>query len=175
MRTVGVAIVTAILLCGGSAGVAEGGKAVEKKTVYAVAKVDGRTKKIDGKVHHLVALRLEPKVFLLGTGLGNPVLLVGGVAGRAALTDEDKERALEDNARRVRVLWLSLPDKGRIEVLWGGLSDPKEKDEVLRGRLVKAGYVPFRVDAQKLPVVKASDAKDLLAALDKLAVQAKQK
>jgi hypothetical protein len=47
-------------------------------------------------------------------------------------------------------LWLCLPDKGEIEVIWGGLADPKEKEAELRVRLIKAGYAPFLVDVALL-------------------------
>jgi len=163
MRIASVVIVVVALLC-----VSQMGVAAEKKTVYAVAKVDGRTKRIDGKVYHLVAMKLDPSVFLLNTGLGSSVLLINGSHGKAALEDGDKERELQDRGHRIHLLWLHLPDKGEIEVLWGGLSDPKEKDAELRVRLIKAGYAPFTVDVQKLPAVKAGDAKELVFALDKL-------
>jgi hypothetical protein len=149
--------------------------AAEQKTVYAVAKVDGKTKKVGGQVYHLIAIRLDPVICLLGSGLTDPVLLVGGCQGKATLASGDKEKKLEDGGCRHLLLWLRLPDKGEIEVLWGALADPKEKDAQLRDRLIKAGYTPFKVGVQKLPVVKASNAKELLAALDKLAGQPKPK
>jgi hypothetical protein len=156
------------LLWFGRAAVAE-----EQKTVYAVAKVDGKTKKVGGQDYHLVAIRVDPVIGLLGSGLIDPVLLVGGCHGKAVLAAGDKEKELEDGGCRYGLLWLRLPDEGEIEVLWGALADPKEKEAGLRDRLIKAGYVPFKVDVRKLPVVKASDARDLLAALDKLAGQPK--
>jgi hypothetical protein len=149
--------------------------AAEQKTVYAVAKVDGKTKKIDGQVYHLIAIRPDPGFALLGSGLTNPVLLVEGSRGKAALADGDKVRELEDGTCRNQLFWLRLPDKDEIEVIWGALADPREKNAGLRDRLIKAGHTPFKVDVQKLPVVKASDAKELLAALDKLAEQSKRK
>ena len=157
-----------VLLCLGQMSSAAG-----KKTVYAVAKVDGRTKKIDGQEYQLVAIKLEPHVLLLNSGLGASVLLINGCHGKTALEEGDKERKLDDGTYRVRLMWLRLPDTGEIEVLWGGLSDPKEKDKELRARLVKAGYVPLAVDVEKLATVKAGNAKELASALDKLAEPSK--
>jgi hypothetical protein len=170
MRTASVAIIVIAWACVGQVGAAP-----ERKTVYSVAKVDGRTKKIGGEVYHLVAIRLDPRIWLLGSGLTNPVLLVQGSLGKAALADEDEERELADTTRRYELFWLRLPDKGEVEVIWGALADPKEKDAELRDRLIKAGYAPFKVDAQKLPVVKPGDAKELLAELSKLAEPPKRK
>src|SRR5262245_50087282 len=85
MRIASEVIVVVALLC-----VSQMGVAAEKKTVYAVAKVDGRTKRIDGKVYHLVAMKLDPSVFLLNTGLGSSVLLINGSHGKAALEDGDR-------------------------------------------------------------------------------------
>jgi hypothetical protein len=164
MNVASAGMLAVSLLCFGRAAVA-----AEQKTVYAVAKVDGKTKKIDGQVYHLIAIRLDPGISLLGSGLTDAVLLVGGCHGKATLARDDKETKLEDGGCRYGLLWLRLPDKGEIEVLWGALDDPKEKNAKLRDRLIKAGYVPFKVDVRKLPVVKASEAKEILAALDKLA------
>jgi hypothetical protein len=164
MKTVGVLVAVALL------GASQVG-AAEKQSVYAVAKVDGKTKRIDGEVYHLVAIKLDPSVLLLNTGLGSSVLLVKGSEGKVALAEGDEERRLEDKEHRYSLCWLRLPAKGEIEVLWGGLSDPKEGEAVLRERLIKAGYAPFKVDVQKLPVVKPGDAKGLLAELDRLAEQ----
>ncbi len=166
MNVASVGLLAVSLLCFGRAAAA-----AEQKTVYAAAKVDGKTKKVDGQVYHLIAIRLDPGVCLLGSGLTDPVLLVGGCHGKAALAERDKEKELVDGGCRDHLLWLRIPGKGEIEVLWGALSDPKEKDAELRDRLMKAGYMPFKVDVQKLPVVRASDARELLAALDKLAGQ----
>jgi hypothetical protein len=170
MNVASAGMLVASLLCFGQMAVA-----AEQKTVYAVAEVDGKTKKIEGQVYHLIAIRLDPGICLMGSGLTNPVLLVRGCDGKASLADGDQEKELEDGGCRYGLLWLRLPDKGEIEVLWGALDDPKEKDAELRDRLIKAGYVPFKVEVRKLPVVKASAARELLAALDKLAGQPKPK
>lgn len=170
MRIASVMIFAIALLCVGRAA-----GTPAKGTVFAVAKIGGKTKTIDGEVYHLVAIKLDPSVLLLNTGLGSSVLLVKGSEGKVALEEGDKERELEDKGHRYRLYWLRLPDKGEIEVLWGGLSDPKEKEAVLRERLIKAGYVPFKVDVQKLPVVKPGGAKELLSELNKLGEQPKRK
>ncbi len=164
MKIASVLVFAIALLCIGRASAGP-----EKETVFAVAKIDGKTKKLDGKVYHLAAIKLDPSVLLLNTGSGSSVLLVKGSVGKVALEEGDKERELEDAGHRYRLYWLRLPDTGEIEILWGGLSDPKEAEPVLRERLIKAGYLPFKVDVQKLPVVKPGDAKELLSELDKLA------
>src|SRR5438105_1617812 len=133
MKAAGMRVLAVSLLCCGQVAAA-----AEHKTVYAVAKVGGKTKEIGGQVYQLIAVRLDPGILLLGSGLTNPVLLIEGSVGKAALEDGDKERELEDRAGRYRLFWLRLPGKGEIEVIWGALADPKEKDAELRDRLIKA-------------------------------------
>jgi len=142
--------------------------APEKATVFAVAKVDGRTRRIDGQLYYLVAIRLNP--LMMRPGATNSVLALGGHIGSIwAVEEADQERALEDELRRYQLRWLRLPDEGSLEVVWGSLTYPVEKEGVLRDRLVKSGYVPFRVDLRKFPALEAGSAKELLAALDELA------
>src|SRR5262249_20152845 len=80
--------------------------AVEQETAFAVARVDGKTKRVDGQIYHLVAIGLDPKIQLLGTGLSSPVLVITGADGRLALADGDAERMLEDKIGRYRLMWL---------------------------------------------------------------------
>jgi hypothetical protein len=157
-------LLAALLCCVGREAVA-----AENETVFAVAKVDGKTKMIDGHIYHLVAIKLDARIWLQGTGLGSPVLAVEGNLGKTALADGDKERDMAERAGGVEMLWLRLPEKGEIEVVWGALSDPKESATELRDRLVKAGYKSFKIEVRKIPVVKADGKKELSAALDRLA------
>ena len=155
-------------------GLAPAANAAERKTVTAVAKVDGKTKTIDGKVYSLVAVRLDLSVHLLGSGLGSPVLVLSGHDGRAELEDGDKEGELSGTTGP-KLLWLRLPDDGAVEVVWGALAPAKGTDAELRKQLVDAGYVPFKAEVKTMPVVKAGTAKELTAALDDLAKPAKRK
>ena len=115
MKIASVVMFVVALLC-----VSQVGAAAEKKTVYAVAKVDGRTKKIDGKVYHLVAMRLDPSVLLLNTGLGSSVLLVQRQSRQSGwrmgirIGDRDTASSCCGCTRTSReVIWGRLADRGK--------------------------------------------------------------
>jgi len=146
-----------------------------KVTVFAISKVSGKAKKIEGKVYHLVAIRLVPTVLFLNTWHGSPVLLVKGGSGKLALKEGEKERDLEDTGHRYQLFWLCLPEKSEIEILWGGHSGPMEGQAMLHEQLIKAWHVHFKFDGQKLTEVKPGSAKELLADLGKLAEQLKRR
>jgi hypothetical protein len=139
-------------------------------TVFGLARVNGQSKKVDGRTYHLVALYFDPRVLLLGTNTTDvECLLNGKPLADWTLQPTADEKLPGASDLRLRLTWLALPEKGDLEVLFGpvhhdgSVLGPDGKRKQMR----EGGFVPYTVGVDRLPAVKATTVKQLAEAMEK--------
>jgi hypothetical protein len=149
----------------------EGAAAPPKwEIVYGLARVNGQTRKVEGKKYHLVALYCDPRVLLLGTNTTDVVWLVNGKPSRdwsVPLAEGDTLPGKED--LRFRLAWMALPDRGELEILLGPVhfDRPDIPPAVMRKQMLDGGFVPYTVGVEKVPSLQASTVEELAEGLEK--------
>src|SRR5262245_24387180 len=91
-------------------------------TVTALAKINGRTKEIEGRTYHLVAVQYDWRLHLLNSGATATVWLFNGKSESEAVRKVDPTEAPAGKLPPdVLLLWMQLPEQGDVEVLFGAL------------------------------------------------------
>jgi hypothetical protein len=137
--------------------------------VKGIVKVAGRKKVIDGKTYSLVGLR-EDWAKLLGVGGATDVAeVVNGKVGDRMMRPPSAEDSLRGKGYGGDALvWLRLPERGRLEYLCGVIHGPVGDVKVLERRLRAAGYGPYTIEVSDIPVIEAKTMEDLSKALDRV-------
>ena len=144
----------------------------QKPTVFAVAKVDGFTKTVDGQLYYLIAVRCyDPDILAQAyTGVGlqyvKPALHFGHCEkGRLPILELEANESKSwapDFFHQLHFRWVSLPKKGTLKVRYGLVW---KTSDGISGDVPRKP--PFEVDVATMPVVKAKSARELKEAMDR--------
>ena len=152
---------------------AVGAQPMEQETIFAVAKVAGKTKEIDGWTHQLLAIHRDARVYAYVSGMTDVFWVFNGKFNGDLVKDSTLFGTSDSLPGKVDIwvalFWVRLPDKGELEFVFGAARlMPGEKMDIVPGRLVQAGYKPFKVDVKDLPEVAAGTAEEVSARVLKL-------
>lgn len=152
---------------------AVGAQPMKQETIFAVAKVAGKTKEIDGRTYQLLAVHRDPRVYMLGSGTTSMYWSLNGKVEGDLVKDSTLFGTSDSLPGKVDIwvalFWVRLPEKGELEFVFGAAQlMPGEKKDTVPGLLVKSGYKPFKVDVKDLPEVAAGTAEEVSARVLKL-------
>jgi hypothetical protein len=140
------------------------------ETVYGIATINGRTKKVGDRTYALVGVYFDPLVQILGTNTTDVVWLVNGRPSRDCESPLEAADALPGkDDPRIRLTWMALPDKGDLEVLLGPVHFDRADLPAaeMRKQILDAGIIPYKVGAAHVPSLEAATTKDLAQAMEK--------